>query len=390
MMQEQVDLTLRNGVATALIALTLVGMTCAQRPVITVGGSNANHTDLPAAVAAAVPGSVLQVRPGNYTGFSTSKPLRIVLDFTAATGSVSAPVGSAYAIEITGLAAGQQFALVGRGASVNPGFLGAIRIVNSSGSVVLDSLTVTAGNAAVGLDVQNSANLLVQNSSVVGAPALQVQDAVVVASDVAFASLVGIGIFALRGALEFGLGSYSGYRAPALRVQDSTVRLAGNGTTPIRVTGSPQQAVAAIEAIQSDVRWLPSSFTVQPGGAGLAMTLVGGQAIPEEVPALVATSGPPGSPMSVAMTRPTAAPGLIVLGNLVLSHVAFGLPGVFWDESQFAVVLAVGTVDAAGLQRQTVWPNAPWLLGELFCCQGVVVQPTGAMLTSCAAAWLTL
>jgi hypothetical protein len=120
----------------------LVGVCAAQRQVLTVGGSNATHSDLPAAVAAAVPGAVVQVRPGNYTGFSTNKALRIVLDFTATTGSVSAPAGSAYAIEINGLPAGQQFALVGRGAAIGAGSLGAIRIANVGGSVVLDRLSV--------------------------------------------------------------------------------------------------------------------------------------------------------------------------------------------------------------------------------------------------------
>ncbi|MCC7061355.1 MAG: hypothetical protein IT456_01035 [Planctomycetes bacterium] len=383
-------MTAKRVCLSPLVGLMLVGVCAAQRQVLTVGGSNATHTDLPAAVAAAAPGAVVQVRPGNYTGFSTNKALRIVLDFTATTGSVSAPAGSAYAIEINGLPAGQQFALVGRGAAIGAGSLGAIRIANVGGSVVLDRLSVAVGSAHSGIDVQNSANVLVQNASIAGAPALQVQDAVVVGSSVAWSSPVGVGIVALRGNLEFGLGSMAGYRAPALRVLDSVVRLAGNGSTAIRVTGNPPQAVAAIEAIQSDVRWLPANFVVQPGGSGPALLGVGGQVITEEVPALVASCGPPGGLMAASMTRPSPAPGIVVLGNLVLSHVAFGLPGVFWDQSGPAVVLAVGPVDATGLSFQTTWPNVPWLLGELFCCQGVVIQPNGALLTSGAATWTAL
>lgn len=389
-METPPDMTASQVCAFALGAIVFVSAAAAQRPVITVGGTNANHADLPAAVAAAAPGAVLQVRPGNYTGFSTNKPLRIVLDFTAANGSVSAPVGSAYAIEINGLPAGQQFALVGRGAGVAAGSLGAIRITNVSGSVVLDSLTVAVGSVRSGIDVQNSANVLVQNATITGSPALQVQDAVVVGSAVAWSSPSGVGVVALRGNLEFGLGSMSGYRAPALRVQDSAVRLAGNGSTVIRVTGNPPQAVAAIEAIQSDVRWQATSFVVQPGGAGAPLHQFGGLTIQEDIPALSASCGPLGSSMAVTMTRPSVAPGFLVLGNLVLSHAAFGLPGVFWDQSQAALVLAVGPVDSAGLSFQIVWPNVPWLLGELFCCQGVVIQPNSTLLTSGPAIWTGL
>lgn len=389
-MEKPPDMTAKKVCLSPFVGLMVVGVCSAQRQVLTVGGSNATHTDLPAAVAAAAPGAVLQVRPGNYTGFSTNKALRIVLDFTATTGSVNAPAGSAYAIEVQGLPAGQQFALVGRGATIRAGALGAIRIANGGGSVVLDTLTVASGGARSGLDVQNSANVLIQNASIVGAPALQVQDAVVVGSGVAWSSPVGVGVVALRGNLEFGLGSMAGDRAPALRVVDSVVRLAGNGSTTIRVTGNPSQAVSAIEAIQSEVRWLPANFLAQSGGGGSALLQVGGQLIPEDVPALVASCGPPGTLMAASMTRPTAAPGLIVLGNLVLSHAAFGLPGVFWDQSGPAVVLAVGPVHAAGLSFQTTWPNVPWLLGELFCCQGVVIQPNGTLLTSGAATWTAL
>ena len=68
--------------AIAMAALA-VAPVFGQRPVLTVGGQNPQFTDLPAAVAAALPGSVLHVRAGTYTGFVTNKPLRILLDFTA-------------------------------------------------------------------------------------------------------------------------------------------------------------------------------------------------------------------------------------------------------------------------------------------------------------------
>ncbi|MCA8952347.1 MAG: hypothetical protein KDE27_22750, partial [Planctomycetes bacterium] len=117
-------------------ALLAVSTAKAQRTVITVGGANPSFSNLPAAVAAAAPGSVLVVRPGTHDGFTTNKPLRVVLDFTAQTGSIVAPAGATYAIEVSGLSGNQEFALVGRGARIHGGALGGIRVSNTAGRVV--------------------------------------------------------------------------------------------------------------------------------------------------------------------------------------------------------------------------------------------------------------
>ncbi|MDO8349348.1 MAG: hypothetical protein Q7T30_03865, partial [Planctomycetota bacterium] len=338
----------------------------------------------------AAPGSVLQVRPGTYTGFQTNKSLRIVLDFTSTTGSVQPPPGANYTIEVNGLAAGEPFVLVGRGAAIAPAGLGAVRIANVQGSVVLGGLTVAVGSGYIALDVQNAANVLVENSYFGGRNALQIQDASLASSGVTWSSPSGFGVVALRATLECTHGSFAGWRAPALRATDSAVRLAGNGSTTLRVNGSPTGPVAAFEAIQTDVQWEPSRFVLVPANGAPGLLQVGGQLAVADVPGLVTIGGPPGSTMTVRMTRAGSAPGLIVLGNLVPAHTAFGLTGIFWDQGQPVIVLAVGTVDLVGLARQAPWPNVPWLLGEVFCCQGVVVLPNGALLRSGPGSWAAL
>jgi hypothetical protein len=63
-----------------LVVLAATVFACAlaaQRPVVTVGGPNPDHADLPAAIAAAAPGSIVEVRSGVYTGFTCQKALRI-------------------------------------------------------------------------------------------------------------------------------------------------------------------------------------------------------------------------------------------------------------------------------------------------------------------------
>lgn len=374
------------GIGTGLL---LAAASSAQRPVLTVGGTSPNYNDLPQAVAAALPGSVLQVRPGTYTGFSTNKPLRIVLDFTSTTGMVQAPTGANYTIELNGLAAGQEFVIVGRGARITAAALGVVRIANTQGSAVLRGLTVTGGGLP-GLDVQNAASVIVENSFCGGLPGLQIQDASLASSSVAWSSSAGFGAVALRASLDCTHGSFAGFGAPALRATDSTVRLAGNGTTELRVDGSPTGPVAAFEAIQTAVTWEPSRFVLVSANGAPGLLRVGGQLFVDDVPGLVASGGPPGSTMSVRMTRAGSAPGLIVLGSLVLPHIALGLAGLYWDQNQPAIVLAIGPVDTAGLQRQVMWPNVPWLLGEQFCCQGAVVRANGTLLPSGPGMWTVL
>jgi hypothetical protein len=99
----------------AALAVLAAAPLQAQRPVFTVGGTGADYATLTAAVAGAPPGAMLLVRSGAHTGFTTNKPLVVLLDFAAGSGAtVSAAPGAPFAIRIDGLPAGQQFVLAGR------------------------------------------------------------------------------------------------------------------------------------------------------------------------------------------------------------------------------------------------------------------------------------
>ncbi|MCP4250657.1 MAG: hypothetical protein GY778_26750, partial [bacterium] len=83
----------------------------------------------------------------------------------------------------------------------------------------------------------------------------------------------------------------------------------------------------------------------------------------------------------VQMSRLTPGFGVILLGNLTLPHTAFAVAGSYLNELRPVFAIAAGTVNPAGLSRQATWPNAPWLLGEVFCCQGVMWTTNGGLRT---------
>lgn len=376
--------------AIAIIAASAVVELAAQRAVLTVGGANATHASLPAAVAAAAPGAVIHVNPGTHTGFATNKPLRVWLDFTLATGSITAPAGANYAIEIQGIPAGQEFVVGGRGAAIGAGALGGVRIANCGGPIVLSGVDIAAGANRTALDVQNTVVVIVQNSALAGQHALQAQDAVVGMQGVACSSPVDTAVVGSRVTLHLAGGACGGTAHAAIRVSDSTLVLAGDGATAIGVGGSPAGPVAAIEAVQSNVIWDPARFALSPANGAPALLRVGGQLAVIDMPTLTATPAPLGAVQSVTLRRATPAAGMIAIGTLRTPYPFAGVPAVWIDPVFPALVIATGTVDAAGLTRQATWPNVPWLIGEMFCLQGVVLGPANAALVSGPGMWVGL
>jgi hypothetical protein len=372
--------------AAAVSFHVLIGCALAQRAVLTVGGPGAAHADLPAAVAAAAPGSILQVRPGTYTGFRTDKALRIVFELGASEAFVRAPANSPYAIEIHSLRFDQQFALVGEGVKIGAGTLGAVRVVDTSGAVVLTGIHVDAGRARSGLDVLNAANVIVQTGGVVGTPALQVQDGVLVAAGVQWSSRGGAGAVLLRATFENVLGGFIGHRQPALRAIDSTVRLAGDGATPLHVVGAPVVPVAAFEAIGGSVQWDQARFALRPANGAQPFVRVGAQLQTADVPALLTQGAPPGGVATLRLRRATPAIGFVLLGGLDTAHSLAGVPGIQLGPPPWTT-LVVGLVDAAGLTRSLPILPIPALRGEVLCCQGAVLQQDATWLRTNPGTW---
>jgi hypothetical protein len=355
------------------LAVSLLGSLSAQ--VATVGGTNPDYRDLPQAVAAVVPGSILIVRPGKYKGFTTNKPLRIHLDFTALGGSIAPVAGAAYAITVSGMPASGTFTLSGDGAEVKAGALGAIRISNTAGRVVVEGVTVAAG-AAAAIDVQNAGPVLLHDCDLSGTPGLLVQTATVVANDLRVASPAGNALAAFQGTLDIAGGAFTGRDLPAISLVNCGIRLAGDGSTSIKVGGTSVLPSAAFAAVDSVVQWDPSRF-VLVGANGAAGFQSGGSTTVtvEDPPLLTARGGAPGANGWIRLTGNTALPGAVLFGPFA-APTWNGLGALYLDLAVASVVFG-GIVDPNGLSVSFAMPTATALFGDVSCLQGAVLLPSG-------------
>lgn len=372
----------------SLALLAPMAVAVGQRPSFTVGGAGADYQSLPAAVAAVPVGSVLLVGPGVYEGFTTGKPLRILLDFDETTGSVQPAPGASYAITISGLPPGDAFVLAGRGAGVLGGSVGGIRIAQCTAPVILKGLDVDAGPALSGLEIVDAAAVHVHRSVLVGSFGLLAQNALLTVCDSVIGGTAGAGgvLDHVRGhsARNFWIG-----RAQAgLRMHRCTMQLANDGSGLIAVLGATIP-VEALEAIESQVQGDPATLGLVPAnGAAPVFQLLGGWSY-EEVPLLVHDGGTLGATASVLMTSNLPRLGAIVFGVPAAPPVALGYGTAFLDLAA-PLVLALGTCDATGLEVDLLVPADPSLLGEVFHLQGGVLDAANQILPSGPALWVAL
>lgn len=365
-----------------LVAVVLAGCLCAEldAQVAHVGGPSPDYPDLVTAVAAAAPGSILVVHPGKYRGFTTNKPLRIHLDFTAATGSITATPGAAYAITISGMPASGSFTLTGDGATVRAGSLGAIRIANTAGRVVVEGLTVVGGTVTA-VDVQNAGPVLLHDCSLVGTPGLLAQTATIAANELRASSPAGHAVAALHATLDLAGGTFRGNDLPALSLVDCGVRLAGDGATSIKVGGASSSPVPAFTAVGCLVQWDASRF-VLVGSNGAPGYQFGGNTsvLVEDPPIVTARGGAPGASGWIRMTSNAPVPGAVLLSPFA-PPTFFGLSALYLDLG-VASILFGGVVDPAGLSASFQMPVTPALFGDVSCLQGIVLPPSGQFVLS--------
>ncbi|MFY9343659.1 MAG: hypothetical protein WAT39_14275 [Planctomycetota bacterium] len=362
----------------------------AQRPVFTVGGANPSFGSLPVAVATVPPGSILVVRPGVHTGFTTNKPLRVLLDFDAAGGSIIPAAGAAYAIAIVGLPAGDDFVLVGRGSLVAPGAIGAIRVANGAAPVVIEGVTITSTTTRTGLEIGNVPAAHVRRSVLSGAPGLQVETTNCSLSECVVLGPAGVAAVAYDARLEVVRTFLTGTNQPALRLFGCVARLASDGTTAINVAAPATLPVSPLEAFDCQLQFDPARVGLVPVGTAPALTALNCVVVPEEVPALMASTAPPGQPATVRMTSGVPRPGAIVLGETLLSPLPFGNANIWVNTVTAPLVAAVGICDPLGLAAAVAIPTTPALRGAVFCLQGVVWLPNGAPVLSGPGLWITL
>lgn len=374
-----------------LVSLTLLAPTAVaigQRPTFTVGGAGADYASLPAAVAAVPAGSVLLVRPGVHEGFSTGKPLRILLDFDETTGSVQPAPGAGHTITISGLPPGEAFVLSGRGAAVLGGAVGGIRIVDCTAPVVLKGLDVDAGSALSGLEVANAVAVHVHRSLLIGSSGLLARDALLTVCDSVVGGTAGAGGVLDRVRGHSARNYWIGNAQAGLRMYRCTMQLANDGSGLIAVLGATTP-VEALEVIDSQVQCDPATLGLVPAnGAAPVFQLFGGWNY-EEVPLLAYDGGTPGATASVVMTSSLPRVGAIVFGTQAMPPEALGYGTAFLDLAA-PILVAFGTCDAAGLTVDLLVPANPSLLGELYHLQGGVFDGAGQVLPSGPALWVAL
>lgn len=361
----------------------------AQRPIFTVGGASPNFADLPAAIAGVPAGSVLVVRPGNYAGFTTSKPLRIVLAWSGPGSSIQPAAGSAYAITVSGLPSGDEFALVGSGSTIAAGSLGGIRVINTNAPVLLAGLNVVATGGRTGLDIQYVGSLHARNCVFAGGTGLQADWANLTLSECIVIG-TGAGAVVNRSVFDVGRTFVSGNAQPALRCFDSSIRIASDGTTTIAVTGAPTIPISAIEGWLCPMQFDPTRIGLMPANGAPGVAQFGGYLLTDDVPTLTASPAPLGAIATARLHSNTVRPGMVVLGNLLGAPIPFQLANIFVDTVNAPIVAAIGLCGPTGLVAQTVIPPTTSVLGVVQCLQGVVWQPNGVPVLSAPALWITL
>ena len=365
----------------ALVPALLAAAIAAQRPVVTVGGSNPNFTDLPQAVAAAAPGSIVEVRAGSYTGFVTSKPLRIALHGA----TVVPPPGASYAIVVQNLTGADEFVLHGSFATVLPGVLGAMRIANTSAPVVVESVTF-GGTFESGLEIFNAGAVFVTRSILLGNPGLSAQFCDLVSSENVVGNAVGAGAIVADSLFDSARAIYIGTNQPGLRVFSSDARLSSDGTGAMLVVGQIPVPISPIEAIDSTVYWQPGRFVLAPINGAPALGMQNSTEVQREVPMLNAGPAPLGGPATARMTNGVPVVGMIAMGFVATTPIVTGPLGIYLEPGTF-VLSTAGVVDQAGLTVGITVPTDPALRGNLYCFQGVTFPPGAPMATSSPALW---
>jgi hypothetical protein len=376
--------------AFGLAVCLLIGAVSAQRPIFTVGGSAPDFTSLPAAVSAVPPGSILVVGPGTWTGFTTAKPLRIVFDFAGPNGAIVPPAGAGYAIRVQGLPPGDEFVLEGRGSTVATGGIGAIRIANCFGPVILDGLNVAPSGNRLGLDVQNANAVHARRSVFAGAPGLQVEYANLTLSECIVLGTSGVGAYGYNARFDATRTFFSGVAQPALRLFDCAVRIASDGSSTIAVGGAGTEPVSAIEAFECQLQFDATRIGLLPANGAPGLAQLGSVVQNDDVPTLTASVAPAGSLATARMVSNTPRPGLVVLGGLLPSPVLFDLTNIFVDTVTAPTVAAIGICDATGLVASAQIPTTAAVIGTVTCLQGVVWQPSGWPVLSSPALWVVL
>lgn len=370
---------------TNLVVLAVTVFACAlaaQRPVVTVGGPNPDHADLPAAIAAAAPGSIVEVRPGVYTGFTCQKALRIVM----VGATVMPPAGANYTIKLENIVGADPFVLKGVGTLVGPGVLGVMRVSNVLAPVIVEQMTMISGPLQSSLEIFNAGSVHIARTTLIGYPGLQAQFCNVISNENVIGNPFGPGAIVADASLDSARTIFVGTDQPALRIFDTVARLSSDGTGGLYVIGASVVPISSFEAFDSEVYWSPSSFALGPANGAPAFSSQTTTEVIEAVPMLNAGPAPLGGIGVVRMALPTPAFGMIAIGYLLPTPIFLSSAGIYPDPASF-VMAGAGIIDSTGLTLNIPIVNDPALRGDVLVFQGIVFLPSGATPLSGPALW---
>lgn len=371
------------------LAAVLGSVLAAQRPVFTVGGVAPDFSSLPAAVAGVPPGSILVVRPGLHEGFTTSKPLRVVLDFGGAAGAVQAPAGAPYAISVTNLPPGDEFVLLGRDATILGGAVGGLRFVDCVAPVVVESVYGVADPGGLGVSIDNCAAVHLRRSVFSGIVGIDAQFADVAISECVVQASAGPGAVFASSRCESARTFFTGWSQPGVRLLQSTARFASDGSAAIGVAGAIAP-VAAIEAVDSQLQFDPATLSLLPANGAPGLLRVGGVHFVDDVPTLTTSLAAPGTTATVTLRSNTPRLGVIFFGGLLPTPFPFGVASIFVDLGPSPIVIALSLATPAGITVPATIPTSTALHGATWCLQGGVQGANGDALLSGPGLWIAL
>ncbi|MBK8980270.1 MAG: hypothetical protein IPM29_30580 [Planctomycetes bacterium] len=396
---------------TAFLALLAATAPCAaqrqQWLVSSAGGAGVHFTDLPPAVAAAAPGDVIFLRSGDYTGFTTSKGVRILaLPATSAPRfpTVRAAASPApHTLGVVNLPRSETFAMVGVAVEAPAGSGVGVEVASCAGVVHLEYCSFTMGEPAVsstprpGLLVTQSPRVDIAYCEALGFPAALFASSNVRGTNSRFLGIDG-GFFAggvthlpghgvlasastvdlsrcqLQGGSVLGLAVLADAGSGlASSMSDWTIRSDAAGSV---VAGSlPGRPVVAARGTGNLRYDPPSTFVGTGGGAGTEPTL---SATPDALPSLAHVYLPVSGTMRVDIHGPPGATFVFLFG---LPDDPLIVPGVGELLLSVSAVfpVAAGIIGTGGYASLTIPIPVLPLHGEQFAWQALRSVPTGGL-----------
>ena len=328
------------------------------------GGPGADFTDIPQAVEAAASGDILDVFPGAYTGFTTSKGIHVL---GRGTGFSMSRANSVFepAFGIVSLPRGERFTLRNARLRDNGLFSNIVRLCQ--GNVVLDGV-----NGSWTIDRSSNVQLTrCSGQPFEGGHVVELYGSNVAMDDCNYSITQRLGVSSTlrvnfskltisRSAIS-GNGGNPGFGTPAMVCDTSELILTGFGPNSIIAAG-PGSLGELVPAIVGTATAIIDPRLSIVGANGANPIDPGIQVIASTIPNLRVTDAPIGGTLAVELNASPGETYLLAVGFPAPPRSVPGILGEFWLD--FAQLAGVGVVPGSGQVLSSAQiPNAPAFLG---------------------------